>query len=55
MYLGGCGFGWLLVHHVTCANQINNIKLKVMNDYFIQCISDWYKYITVQEICMENQ
>ena len=38
MYLGGHGFGWFLVHHVTCAN---NTKLKVMYDYFIQCISDW--------------
>ena len=26
-----------------------------MNDYFIQGISDRYKYITVQEICVENQ
>ena len=24
-----------------------------MNDYFIQYISDRYKYITVQEVCME--
>ena len=25
----------------------------MMNDYFIQCISDRYKYINVQEICIE--
>ena len=25
-----------------------------MNDYFIQYISDWYKYITVQEIAWKT-
>ena len=51
MYLGECGTGWALV---CCVTSVNEIKLTVMEDYFIQCTSDWYKYTTVQEICMEN-
>ena len=46
--------GDLSVGHVMCANQINDIKLKMMKDYFIPCSNDWYKYVTLQEICMEN-